>query len=421
MAVRSINEQMTSEHPSLEWSVWSQLINLNDYPINQLVVKLLFFVTMKKYYLIILFALISGSSFGQMKLIKKMLSNEKDTTRKASFLPLPAFGYSQETGFEFGVGAIYSFYIDRKDTLNRSSNFALNATYSTKKTANFMLKGDTWTKGNKYHFIGEIRFKNQPFNFYGIGNNAKKTDEDKLDQRVFKTLFDAEMNTLPKAYSGVSLGFENYRFIDKEIGGIYSTSPQILDKDGGSVAWIGASQSYDTRNSNNYPTKGFFGRATYQYAPDFFGGESFNGSQIKVDLRGFFSLAPKVVLGVQGIFYTIQSKSTPFYLLQQLGNDQMMRGYYSGRYRDENLMAAQAEIRYRFMNRFGIVAFAGTGKVFANGEFNADGLKPNFGVGGRYFFDPAKGLSVRLDYGIGEKLPNEKRQAGFYISLAEAF
>ncbi|MGN8057921.1 BamA/TamA family outer membrane protein [Pedobacter sp. 22163] len=376
---------------------------------------------MKKYYLIIILALISGSSFGQMKLIKKMLSNEKDTTRKASFLPLPAFGYSQETGFEFGVGAIYSFYIDRKDTLNRSSNFALNTTYSTKKTANFMLKGDAWTKGNKYHFIGDIRFKNQPFNFYGIGNNAIKANEDKLDQRVFKTLFDAEMNTLPKAYTGISLGFENYRFIDKEIGGIFTTNPQILDKEGGSVAWIGASQSYDTRNSNNYPTKGFFGRATYQYAPDFFGGESFNGSQIKLDLRGFFSLAPKVVLGVQGIFYTIQSKSTPFYLLQQLGNDQMMRGYYSGRYRDENLMAAQAEIRYRFMNRFGIVAFAGTGKVFANGEFNGDGLKPNFGVGGRYFFDPAKGLSVRLDYGIGEKLPNEKRQAGFYISLAEAF
>jgi outer membrane translocation and assembly module TamA len=98
-----------------------------------------------------------------------------------------------------------------------------------------------------------------------------------------------------------------------------------------------------------------------------------------------------------------------------------MRGYYSGRYRDENLMAAQAEIRYRFMNRFGIVAFAGTGKVFANGQFNSDGLKPNFGFGGRYFFDPAKGLSVRLDYGVGEKLPNEKRQAGFYIGLAEAF
>ncbi|RZJ77247.1 MAG: polymerase, partial [Flavobacterium sp.] len=48
-------------------------------------------------------------------------------------------------------------------------------------------------------------------------------------------------------------------------------------------------------------------------------------------------------------------------------------------------------------------------------------LKPNYGIGGRYFFDTAKGLSVRLDYGIGEKKPNEKRQSGMYISLAEAF
>ncbi|MGM9474797.1 BamA/TamA family outer membrane protein [Pedobacter sp. GSP4] len=376
---------------------------------------------MKKHCLVILSLFISASSFAQMKLIRKMLSNEKDTTRKASFLPIPSFGFSQETGFEFGVGAIYSFYVDRKDTLNRSSNFSLNTTYSTKKTANLTLKGDAWTKGNKYHFIGDVRFKDQPFNFYGVGNSTQKTDEDKLNQRILKMLFDAEMNTLPKAYTGVSLGFENHRFTDKEIGGIFTTNPQITDKDGGSVAWIGASQSYDTRNSNNYPTKGFFGRVTYQYAPDFFGGDNFTGSQIKVDVRNFISLAPKVVLGVQGIFYTIQSKSTPFYLLQQMGNDQVMRGYYSGRYRDENLMAAQAEIRYRFMNRFGIVAFAGTGKVFTNGQFNGNGLKPNYGLGGRYFFDPAKGLSVRIDYGIGEKLQNEKRQSGFYISLAEAF
>jgi outer membrane translocation and assembly module TamA len=73
------------------------------------------------------------------------------------------------------------------------------------------------------------------------------------------------------------------------------------------------------------------------------------------------------------------------------------------------------------MNRFGIVAFAGTGKVFSNGNFSLDDLKPNYGVGGRYFFDTAKGLSVRLDYGVGEKKANEKRQSGFYISLAEAF
>jgi len=376
---------------------------------------------MKKILLLICLSIFAQPLCAQMKLIKKLLSNEKDTTRKASFMPIPVLGYAQETGFEFGLGALYSFYVDRKDTMNRSSNFSGTASYSTKKTYNLTLKGDAWTKGNRYHFIGEIRFKKMPFNFYGIGNNTQQLDEDRLVQQQFKMLFDAEKSFLKSAYTGISLGFENYSFSDQVPGGIYSSSQDIFDKAGGSVLFLGVSQSYDTRNSNNYPTKGFFGRVTYQYAPDLYGGGNFTGSQIRVNVRNFWLLTPKVVLGLQGLYHTVQGTATPFYLLPQLGNDEMMRGYYTGRYREENLLAAQAEIRYRFMNRFGIVAFAGGGKVFSNGNLSLDDLKPNYGVGGRYFFDTAKGLSVRLDYGIGEKKPNEKRQSGFYISLAEAF
>lgn len=376
---------------------------------------------MKKTLLLLLFVATGTSAFAQMKLIKRMLSNEKDTTRKASFMPVPVLGYAQETGFEFGLGAIYSFYTDRKDTTNRSSNFSGTASYSTKKTYNLTIKGDAWSKGNKYHFISDIRFKKMPFNFFGLGNNTQKSDEDKLVQQQIRINLDAEKTFFKHAYTGVSLGFENYTFSDKEAGGIYSTATNLYDRAGGSVVFIGVSQSYDTRNSNNYPTKGFFGRVTYQYAPDMFGGGDFTGSQIKVNIRNFWSLAPKVVLGVQGLYHTVQGTKTPFYLLPQLGNDEIMRGYYTGRYRDENLLAAQAELRYRFMNRFGIVAFVGGGRVFSNGNFSLRDMKPNYGVGGRYFFDTAKGLSVRLDYGVGEKKANEKRQSGFYISLAEAF
>ena len=99
----------------------------------------------------------------------------------------------------------------------------------------------------------------------------------------------------------------------------------------------------------------------------------------------------------------------------------MMRGYYTGRYRDQNLLAGQAELRYRYNNRFGAVVFAGTGQVFANGDFAMKNFKPSYGMGGRYFFDPEKGLSVRMDYAVGEKRINEKRQSGFYFTLAESF
>jgi outer membrane protein assembly factor BamA len=376
---------------------------------------------MRKLIPILFLSLLAHPLWAQKKLIQKLLSNEKDTTRKASFMPIPVLGYAQETGFEFGLGALYSFYVDRKDTTNRSSNFSGTASYSTKKTYNITLKGDMWTKGNKYHFIGDIRFKQTPFNFYGVGNNTQKINEDKLVQQQTKIALDAEKELLKSYYSGISIGLEDYNLTDKVPGGIYSTSPLLYDRAGGTVLYIGLSQSYDTRNSNNYPTKGFFGRITYQYAPDIYKGSNFTGSLVKLNLRGFISLGPKLVLGMQGISYTISSKQTPFYLLPQLGNDEIMRGYYTGRYRDENLLAAQAELRYRFMNRFGIVAFAGAGKVYANGNLSLNDLKPDYGFGGRYFFDTAKGLSVRLDYGIGEKKPNEKRQSGMYISLAEAF
>jgi len=97
-----------------------------------------------------------------------------------------------------------------------------------------------------------------------------------------------------------------------------------------------------------------------------------------------------------------------------------MRGYYTGRYRDRNLIAGQAELRYRIWQRFGVVGFLGTGEV-ANKSFSAAALKPDYGGGLRYFFDIEKGLSLRADYGIGEKPAGESRESGFYLALGEAF
>jgi outer membrane protein assembly factor BamA len=361
------------------------------------------------------------SGFGQMKLIKRMLSEDMDTTRKASFMPLPFLRYSQEVGMEFGVGALYSTYLDKADPLNRSSNFATILSVSTKKQYNVTFKGDIWTKNNDYHIIADLRMRSTPFDFFGIGNQTLEASKDRVVQHQFRTGLDVEKNIFPFAYTGVSIGFERNTFRDVDAGGIIDTDPRVLDKTGGSAAYIGASQTYDTRNSNNYPTRGFFGRVTYQYAPEIFGKEDFSGSQIRLVLKNFWPLAKKLVLGVNGVFYTIQGNEVPFYVLPQLGNEDIMRGYYAGRYRDENLIAAQTELRYRFSNRFGVVVFAGGGRVFQNGDFSLKQFKPSVGGGMRYFFDPAKGLSVRADYGIGEKRPNEARQSGFYLSLAEAF
>ena len=369
----------------------------------------------------ILIISISSNGFCQMKLIKKFLSNDTDTSRKSSFLPLPVLTYAQETGAEIGALSLYSFYTDPKDSLNRTSQITGAATFTTKKQTNFQLKADIWSPKNKFHYTGEIRFKNFPFNFYGIGNNTLASNENPLNQKLFKLIGGIEKQFGESRYSGFNIAFENHVFTDKNIGGILSSDPNIFDKDGGKLLFLGFTQIYDSRNSNTYTTKGTFVRANYSYAPNIFGGDNFVGSLFKIDFRNFQSLSKKTSFGLNANFQSLNGENSPFYLLPQLGNDEMMRAYYTGRYRDENLMALQSEIRFRINPRFGIVGFAGTGNVFKRREFNFKDFKPNLGGGFRYFFDIEKGLSIRMDYGIGEKNLGEKRQSGFYLSLGEAF
>lgn len=376
---------------------------------------------LKKIFALSLFILISSNGFSQMKLIKKLLSNEADTTRGSSFLPLPALGYAQETGIEIGAASLYSFYTDRKDTLMRTSRITGMVTFTTKKQSNFALKSDIWTPGNKFHVTSEIRYRNFPFNFYGIGNSTLELNEDPITQKLFKLNAGLEKKLGKNIYTGMSMAYESYRFEDKVTGGIYSNDPGIRDKDGGQVFFIGITQIFDNRNTNTYTTKGSFLKLNYSYAPDFFGGDHFSGSLLKLDLRNFHALSKKTTLGLNAHFQTISGDNTPFYLLPQLGSDEMMRAYYAGRFRDQNLLALQGELRLRLNPRFGLVGFAAAGNVYSGGNFKLIQLKPSVGGGFRYFYDIERGLSVRMDYAIGEQNPGEKRQKGLYLSLGESF
>jgi len=98
----------------------------------------------------------------QMRLIKRILSNDSDTSRKTSVIALPAAAYSQETGLEFGGISIVSFYTDKADTTTRSSTINGIVTFTTKKQSNFVLKPDIWTSGNKYHIAGTLRSDSDP-------------------------------------------------------------------------------------------------------------------------------------------------------------------------------------------------------------------------------------------------------------------
>ncbi len=94
-----------------------------------------------------------------------------------------------------------------------------------------------------------------------------------------------------------------------------------------------------------------------------------------------------------------------------------MRGYYEGRYTDNNFIAAQVEHRFHLIERFGMVVFAAAGRVGLRPRdlFTFQGLKPSLGSGLRYAIDKKEKLNLRLDIGFGH------RSTGVYFNITEAF
>lgn len=352
------------------------------------------------------------------KLVHNIFSSQKDSTRSATFMLLPALGYAQETGVEYGIGSTYNFYMDKADTSIRTSSLALIGTLTTKKQANIKLTSDLWTKNNDYHILSEIRYRDWPFNYYGIGTDTWKANQDYIEQRLFRIRLEVEKKIVPKFYVGLNAQFEDYKFKDITAAGIFEQDA-VTGKRGGRHLLLGVSALYDSRNNVSYTTKGSYARLKYAYAPAFWKGEHLQGSQLDVDIRDFETLSSKWTLALQGIYRSTFGKSTPFYSYRELGGDMMMRGYYLGRYRDKHYAATQAEFRYRFHPRFALTGFGAAGSVFS--KQHSFRLLPSFGGGIRYFFSLEHNSSVRFDYAYGEKRPGEVRQSGFYLSLSEAF
>jgi outer membrane protein assembly factor BamA len=378
----------------------------------------------KRCCILILLAFVCQQTAAQKRLwdhplIKRFISSGNDSIRSSGFMVLPIFGFAPETGMELGAAGLYNFYMDPADSLIRTSSLALLSSFTTEKQFNVKMTADVWTADNTWHYMGELRFRNFPFYFYGLGNNTYEADKDLLTQRLIRFAAEAERRIVRHYYAGFTALFEQYRYIDAESGGIYGQMP-LHSASGGRFLSTGITQLYDTRNSNVYTTRGFYARLRYLYAPPIWGGEHFSGHRMDLDVRSFFPLTQTLTLGLHSKYETYFNQDIPFYLTPQLGNDAMMRGYYQGRYRDNSLLAAQAELRWRIHPRIGFAVFAAAGNVYRS-RLDLSSLKPSAGAGIRYFFDLEHSSSVRIDYAVAEKRPGEARQTGLYLSLAEAF
>jgi outer membrane protein assembly factor BamA len=339
---------------------------------------------------------------------------KQDSTqaKRTGWTGYPFIFYTPETKTG-GGGAINYFFREAGSRLNaRPSSLVPVLVYTQKQQISATLFADLYWKQEKNHLMGTVSYSKWPNLFYGIGNNTSNNGEDYTQRAVA-----LDLRFLRQVRHGMYLGIQ-YQFLKSkltkiEAGGQLARG-DILGGDDGAASGVGAIVSWDTRDNIFNAASGGFYQLSARVFHDRLNSD-FDFTTYQADLRRYFPVMASHVLAVQGYMNMIKG-DPPFYMMSLLGGQNLMRGYYEGRYRDKNMIAVQMEYRLPVWKRIGAVGFAGFGEVAPGiSDFELKSFKHTVGIGLRYLLVPAEKINMRLDFGWG------RDSSGFYLALTEAF
>lgn len=333
---------------------------------------------------------------------------------KAHITIVPLLYYTPETRLAFGAGGNvnYRFGLNKKTT--RPSSLWLIGVYTQNKQYQLSVKPEIYLENNSYLLGIYLKHEKFPQRFYGTGNSlpSSVSGETYTPETTFFQL-SLKKRLWKNLYAGIQYEADITKIEQVIPGGLLDRS-DLAGKEGGLASGLGLTLAWDNRDNIFFPRRGtYLLLAADSFARAF--ASDFSYRSLKFDLRGYFPLAEDQTLALQA-YFRILSGDPPFYRLSMLGGDTILRGYYKGLYRDKNAVALQAEYRVPVTGRFGVVGFAGLGKVAASiKDLLSAHARYTIGTGFRYRFDPQEGASLRLDLAWG------KGVFGFYFTAQEAF
>lgn len=345
------------------------------------------------------------------------LVNDTSDITKPQFLSYPTVAFAPETSWEFGLSSVYVFYAKR-DTTNRLSEINGFTFFTLENQYGLWFDHALYSNNNTWFSLGRLRFQSFPLLYFGIGPESSKEPT----AQVNANLIQIKERALRKIYRSIYAGLEvDYQRMSAVQFVPHTTEPIAYPRgsDGSANVGLGTGILYDNRHNILNVRKGFFSElAVLHYDRQW--GSDFSFTTFISDTRIYRSINKRDVFAAQ-LFGQFNVGETPFNQLALLGGESIMRGYYMGRYRDNNQVATQVEYRMLplplgFTKRWGVTFFAGTGTVFNSFHtFTVRDFVWSAGSGLRFLIFPEKDIFTRLDVAF------TREGTGIYIFIGEAF
>jgi len=326
-------------------------------------------------------------------------------------LPLPVLYYTPETSIAGGALLMHYFH-DSPDPRGRGSNLQLVGVYTAHSQAIGNLSGDLYLLDDAYHAAFLLIASDYPDLFWGIGNKTPDANKESFTARTAAAIVTLQRRVGASVYVGVR-GYVAARDIRDTSPGLL-LSGSVVGAGGGRISGLGPALTLDTRDNVYAPLRGSYLDASYQAFGTAFGSQYTFGRYV-IDAREYVPIVRSHVLAIQA-YGTFIAYSPPFLEEALIGGPFTMRGYYQGRYRDHQMVEAQAEYRFPVVWRFGAVVFAAAGEVAHSvSDFNLTGTHFAVGAGIRFAAVPKERINIRFDVGYAEGAVSP------YLYIGEAF
>ncbi|MBT8378684.1 MAG: BamA/TamA family outer membrane protein [Ignavibacteria bacterium] len=340
---------------------------------------------------LVLYSILTITNFSQQK--DSIESNEFD------WYAVPIVFYTPETDLSLGALAMILFRLT--DQLNsRPSSTRFVGYYTLNSQYSFAIKPEIYFNDDKNLLQSDFSYSKIIDKYYGLGNDTEEIDNPDYEARSFLLGAKFQSQIFPNFRAGLIYEFSYAKIIDAKENP-YLNSGSVTASDGGINSGLGLAVSYDSRDKLFYPESGGY----YEFSSVFFNsviGSDFSYTKTLFDFRRFHKVGSNQVVAFQ-FFYNFIIGSAPFYDVPPLGGEDIMRGYFRGRYRDNHYFAAQLEYRLRFWWKFGAVGFIGVGDVASRlTKFELKKFKYSYGAGLRFRIDDAELIDLRADLGFGK-------------------
>ena len=357
-----------------------------------------------------------------------------------SIMNLPAMGipvvnYSPESTWEFGAAAQGYFRLPNQE---RTSIVQLDGTYSLRHQWYINAQGTLYFGARSASPAWQLQFRagysDRPATYYGVYDDPHFANEGNMGIGMLRKGTPYQMQ---RAYLNLQAPIS----IDKDwsvgpmldilvaqynIEGKYKTPSPLVQ------AAVGAVGVYDTRDNVFYPTQGIFFKLSAAAAwtnkveiPE--GQQATINGLLSADLRQFIALPHNLVLAWQlktqmMLSPLFISHLTMYPMLPRLGGQDGLRGVNSDMFRDDIMMALQAELRIPIWSIFRAAVFAGIGDVYDYHNWHWEVPKVGYGIGLRAAINKAK-VNIRFDVARSNVDPrwNNINAYSFYLTATEAF